>query len=101
MRDIYKKVAGVELFLFGHLRHSENRGNANPPRLSGAPQVFYVPLLCPLFKIDFERVVVSRAIQLILENFPACPLRIAHQLDKSLPLIFFHIEDENESVLTL
>ena len=64
-------------------------------------QVLYLPLSCPFFHVDFERVLILDAIGTAGKNLPLGPLGIAHEFHEPFPLVLFRHNEENEAVLAL
>src|SRR5713101_1460392 len=64
-------------------------------------QVFHLPLSCPFFHIDLERILILNAVSASRKNIPFRPLWIAHEFYQPFPLILFWTDKENEPVLAL
>src|SRR5712692_2253509 len=64
-------------------------------------QVFYLPLPCPFFHVDLERILILNAIRTSKKYSPLGPLGSAHEFDQPCPLILFWTDKENAPVLAL
>src|SRR5262245_51038084 len=64
-------------------------------------QVFHLPLPCPFFHVDLERILILNAIRTSRKNIPCGPLWRAREFDQPFPLILFWTDQKNEPVLAL
>ena len=94
-----KEIAGAELFLSRQSGHRQHWRKTEPPRLAGMKQILDLPLPCPFFHIDFERVLILDAAGAIGKNLPLGPLRVAHEFHEAFPLVLFWNHDEDETIL--
>src|SRR5262249_26399947 len=99
--NLYEKLTCLEMFRRKQIRHCVDWSKTNTTLLAGTVEVIHRPVGCPFLQEWKERIVVLAAGNAILENIKCRPLRIVHQFDHALPLIFFDVDDEHLAIFAI
>ena len=83
------------------IRHRENRSETNASCLPLVEEIFNLVLARPLLDVDSEQVAVCRSVVEGGEHLEQCPLRGAHHVDESFPLILLNGDQEDQAIAAL
>ena len=100
MLDFDEEVARVQVRVVGQFAHGLHRRKADAALLAGPKQLGHGLFLEPFVQIHLQDVLILGPLDAVLENLPAAPLRIAHQVEQARPLIFFGHDQKDEAVPT-
>ena len=87
--EVDEEPAGPQMLVVVHLAHAVDRCERDPVGLCLAVEVVHFPRTEPVLHEELEGVQVLAADQPVGEDLLVGPIRVAHELDKPLPLLLF------------